>query len=175
MPKFPKATLRRVLRSCEGGVRLAKHSEVLVRPISNDSTIAPFEFILFSWKVFMNYSMFLRKLGQEASLLALSRGSKCVEAADISAAAPGVLKQFRIWPRTPTCQMKCCCLLVSHFQHCQRSHFNFLPITIANQVRYPALRPMFLCALKAPASCAKPLCSFQTAAGDNYSSWRCSF
>jgi hypothetical protein len=32
MPKFPKATLRRVLRSGEGGARLAKHSEVLVRP-----------------------------------------------------------------------------------------------------------------------------------------------
>jgi histone H3/H4 len=47
-------------------------------------------------QVFLNYSMFLRKLAQEASLLALARGSKAVEAADISAAASEVLKQFRI-------------------------------------------------------------------------------
>ena len=95
MPKFPKATLRRVLRSCSGSSRLAKHSEVLVRPPSNDPRGILIG-ILRCIQVFLNYSMFLRKLAQEASLLALSRGSKSVEAADISAAAPGVLKQFRI-------------------------------------------------------------------------------
>ena len=47
-------------------------------------------------QVFLNYHMFLRKLAQEASSLALARGSKSVEAADIDAAAPEVLKQFRI-------------------------------------------------------------------------------
>jgi histone H3/H4 len=46
--------------------------------------------------VFLNYNLFLRKLAQEASILALARGSKCVEAVDINAAAPDVLKQFRI-------------------------------------------------------------------------------
>ena len=38
---------------------------------------------------FLNYSL-------RASLVALARGSKSVEAADINAAAPDVLKQFRI-------------------------------------------------------------------------------
>jgi hypothetical protein len=47
-------------------------------------------------QVFLNYNLFLRKLAQQASVLALARGSKSVEAEDINEAAPDVLKQFRI-------------------------------------------------------------------------------
>jgi hypothetical protein len=47
-------------------------------------------------QVFLNYSIFLGKLAHQASLLALARGSKSIEAVDINAAAPDVLKQFRI-------------------------------------------------------------------------------